>query len=139
MRRPLLLGLDNPYSTDPRNALLPRPSHSAGGRLFRLASMPWSEYNATFERRNICDVTQEELTGRTVVVLGREAWRRLGLSGTEFFDRTRGAQPDTLFILIPHPSGRNLWYNSSKNRYRVRRLLRRLARCTQTHSEKEGR
>lgn len=37
--KPLLIGLQNPYSPEPRNALVPFPSRSAGGRL-------WSVLNA---------------------------------------------------------------------------------------------
>lgn len=127
-RKPLLLGLDNPHSTNPRAALLPRPSGSAGERLFRLSGMGWSDYRRAFDRANVCDISPSDLEGRTTLVLGKEAWRKLGLPTVESFSRVFGISYGTLFIQIPHPSGRNHWYNSAKNRNRVSRLLRRLAR-----------
>lgn len=134
MRRPLLLGTDNPHSSDPRAALLPRPRGGAGHRLFVMSRMTWREYRNAFERRNSCDVTLEDLRDRTVVVLGRETWRRtrplLGASAPRVLDMfDRYFTGSSIFLMVPHPSGRNLWYNESRNRHRVTRLLRRLSRA----------
>ena len=133
MRKPLLLGLDNPHSANPRAALLPRPNGSAGSRLFALSRMTWSEYRETFDRMNVVDASPEDMQSRLVLVLGKETWRRLSRlcpgipRQVAIFDRVFLAEGGSL-ILIPHPSGRNLWYNKSQNRLRVTRLLRRLAR-----------
>jgi hypothetical protein len=129
MKKPLLLGLDNPHSRDPRWALMPWPRGSAGHRLFCLSGMRWSEYRASFDRANACDVqSPETFSGRTTLVLGKGAWRRIGHPDVEFFSRIFGPEPGTVYVLVPHPSGRNHFYNSSKNRLRVSRLMRRLAR-----------
>ena len=125
MRRPLLLGLDNPHSKNSRAALLPRPPGSAGHRLFLLSKMGWKEYCLSFERRNVSNISDDDLEYRTVLVLGKEAWKKLGLPGRDYFDRMFSL--DSVFILVPHPSGRNLWYNSAENRNRVTRLMRRTA------------
>jgi hypothetical protein len=121
----MLLGLDNPHSKNPRAALLPRPPGSAGQRLFLLSKMGWSEYRRSFERKNACDLLEGDLEHRTVLVLGKEAWKRLGLPGRNYFDRLFSL--NATFVLLPHPSGRNLWYNSATNRNRVTRLMRRVA------------
>lgn len=131
MRKPLLLGLDNPHSDDPRAALLPRPAGSAGWRLFKLSKMTWSQYRRAFDRANVVDVVDQSdvWRDRTVLVMGREAWRvlQLPVGKSRLFDRFFTPDGRTKFILIPHPSGRNHFYNTSQNRHRVTRLLRRLA------------
>lgn len=132
MRRPLLLGTDNPHGSNPRAALLPIPRGGAGGRLLDLSGMGWREYRRRFERRNVCDLMVQDLEDRVVVVLGRETLRGLrrldpGVPATMgWFDRYF-KKTGCYFVLVPHPSGRNRFYNESRNRYRVRRLLRRLA------------
>lgn len=134
MKKPLLLGIDNPHSTDPRAALLPRPKGSAGHRLFKMASMKWSVYKAAFDRANVSDVISsndvcEELNDRVVVVLGKMTWRRLSMPNySQPFDKVRSDFYRSTFILVPHPSGKNLFYNEPSNRESVTRLLRRLAR-----------
>lgn len=132
-RRPLLVGLDNPHSSDPRAALFIRPRGSAGARLHELSGMGEMEYLRSFDRVNARDLPtgnrEHWLSGRTVLVLGREAWRVLGLPpGCRFFDRVLSWDGEGKFVLVPHPSGRNHFYNSSANRRRVTRLLRRTAR-----------
>jgi hypothetical protein len=89
--------------------------------------MSWAEYRTKFERANVRTLLPGQLEGRTVLVLGKQAWRLLGLPPVQFFDRMMMTTGGGTLILIPHPSGRNLFYNVSKNRYRVTRLLRRLA------------
>jgi hypothetical protein len=128
MRRTLILGLDNPHSSDPRAALLPRPKGSTGHRLFVLSGLPWSVYREAFERRNVRDgTTAAFLSNRTVIVLGREAWRILGLSRVDFFKSHWSSEINATFVLVPHPSGLNRFYNRADNRRRIEALLRREA------------
>lgn len=138
MRRPLLLGLDNPHGDHPGAALLPRPKSGAGGRLFAMAGMPWSRYNRVFQRLNIVDIDahssawerEDYYRDRTVVVCGKEAWRRLawlGLPRSNFFTSSRMERLCSRFVLIPHPSGRCREYNDPTVVARTRRLLRGLS------------
>lgn len=128
MRKTLIMGLDNPHSKNPRAALLPRPRGSAGHRLFVLSGLPWSVYRRSFDRRNARDGTSAALlSNRTAIVLGKDAWRVLGLRRAEFFSSYWSSETNTTFILIPHPSGLNRFYNRADNRQRVEALLRREA------------
>jgi hypothetical protein len=54
-------------------------------------------------------------------VLGKEAWRCLGLPASPFFTQIR--RPGLSLRLLPHTSGKNLMYNDPALRRRVRRLL----------------
>jgi hypothetical protein len=122
MIRPLLLGLDNPHSADPRHALFPHPPGSAGHRLFKLSGMKWrKDYLDAFDRANVCDGPRVR-RGRHVVVMGRAAWRRMGLPAAEWFATVgfRGSE----WTLLPHPSGRCRIYNDPRARARARRILR---------------
>lgn len=63
--RPLLVGEDNPYGTDPRYALYPAPDQSAGARLCKiitgfslkdkLPGVAVRQYIKNFERANLCE------------------------------------------------------------------------------------
>jgi hypothetical protein len=125
--RPILVGIDNPHSADPRRALMPMPTGSAGWRLWKLSGMPRPEYLRAFQRVNACDRPVIP-PGSRVVVLGREAWGALGLPFATPLCEVEVPVTRTRFTLVPHPSGRNLWYNDEDNRQRVGDLLRGLAR-----------
>lgn len=132
-RRPLILGLDNPHGAG--EALDPRsPPGHAGRRLFELSGIELDEYLEAFERRNVCDVDRvypyygsAAFGDRTVVALGNAAWMKIHLPAAGFFSSFELG--NSRFIKIPHPSGRCRFYNDPANRARVRRLLRRVARC----------
>lgn len=90
--------------------------------------MPWPEYRARFDRANICDLsdTNDVLSNRVVVVLGRNAWSKFyPVSKLEWFARF-GTLWWSTFIPIPHPSGRNHFYNDPANRERVTKLLQEI-------------
>lgn len=100
MSRPVLVGMNNPLSSDPRMALYPAPVNCTGWRVWqmlldagrasyshRLEGHPLPtgrDYAAAFERRNVLSATEwsrkealasglslmDELSGRTIVVLG---------------------------------------------------------------------
>lgn len=130
--RTVLLGMNAPTGTEPLGLFSP---NGAGRRLLLLSGMTEADYEETFERRNVLDArgwlmrrarraagrVRSELAGRTVVVLGLQAWAALGLPRTPPY-RLR-EENDTRWFLIPHPSGRNLYYNDPGNRRRARRFL----------------
>lgn len=124
MRHPLLLGLDNPHSDNPRAALLPRPAGSAGHRLFLMSGLSWREYRRSFERANACDIKSLRiLEDRYVVVLGRDAWRVIIAGAGVFFEERLFPELRSVIILVPHPSGRNRFYNEPANQDRLTALL----------------
>ena len=132
MRKPLLLGIDNPHSENPGAALLPRPVGSAGHRLFKMSGMTWSEYNATFDRKNMSDVPlglrDFTFKDRAVIVLGKSTWIKLGFAAhCQPFSKMIIDQINAAFYLVPHPSGKNLFYNEPRNQESTTRLLRRIA------------
>lgn len=141
--RPVLIGMNNPHSDDPRYALFPLPRSSAGGRLFRLLvgrkpDVERGGYVRAFDRRNLlvgewhkskarwaAALLHDELreSGRTVLLFGAQVREAFGLPErllhpTEI-DGVRYRQ-------LPHPSGRSLWYNDHTCRALVGMLLEEL-------------
>lgn len=138
----VILGMNSPKSTEALGTKGRR--NGTGIRLLRLSGMNENDYAAKFERMNLVNErewilsrAQEEarkllpkLNGRTVVVLGWSVWKVLCLPNANCLERVHVKdsyhRKGINFYLIPHPSGRNLWYNDLSNRTRVRRFLRRL-------------
>ncbi len=143
--RPLLVGMVNPLSSDPRYALWPAPSGSAGDRLCRLfeeaTGASRHDYLRAFDRTNLLPsvyaarwdsaaardaavLLRLGIGGRTVVLLGDAVRRAFRVPrGEAGVAQTIDAA--TVYCL-PHPSGRCLWYNDSENRTRAGELLWRL-------------
>lgn len=140
-KRPLLIGISNPVSSAPEHALFPFPVGCTGHRILqmlqsRLPNVTQKDYLNRFERRNlvphkIVDMTiaretaariQKELwgTGRTVVLLGEEVRRAFGHPRSLLHPQVIGG---ATYRQVPHPSGRNHWYNEQKNRDLVAMLL----------------
>lgn len=147
---PLLIGENNPQSLAKGHELYPLPDGCAGNRLWRMLNeahqrkhkkqlLP-SKYLAGFERRNLvvaksfdprtakasAGVISEELwgSGRTVVLLGRNVQRAFGIPPAEpFSDYLNGG---VKWWRVPHPSGRNLWFNEQSNRATVGDFLLRI-------------
>lgn len=144
--RPLLLGMNNPLSDDPEFDLYPYPAGSAGYRLWRLLPEGTSraQYLAAFDRRNLLRAREwsaaearraaqallPDLVGRLVVVLGTEVRSALGLPKVEPLSINEswlpGSPAQLRWVALPHPSGRNLWYNNEANRLRASDLLERI-------------
>lgn len=125
--RPIIVGCDNPHSDDPERALETTCPGSAGWRLWKLSGLTREAYERSFQRVNVSDMPEIPNRSR-VVVLGREAWRALGLPFVVPLDEVALPGVFTTFTYVPHPSGKNLWYNDQENCRRVGELLRRLAR-----------
>lgn len=127
----VLLGMNNPLSTQTRYALYPHPPNCAGWRLWKMLSercgASQEDYYDGFERRNLInslDWRRSEarpaaeklvgkLEGRTVILLGaavRDAFRLPPVLVKPVVDR------GVTFRQLPHPSGRCRWYNDPKHR-----------------------
>lgn len=137
--RPLLVGEDNPHSTDPRAALFPRPRGGAGHRLCKILGMTGAEYLRAFERVNLCAGSWSEVEARwsaeriglthlrhggQVVLLGAKAARAFRLKYVPF--RRSRILPGIL--ILPHPSGRCRTWNDVRNVTRARRAVRGILR-----------
>lgn len=136
MKKPLLVGINNPLSDDPEHALYPYPPNCTGARVHRLLMpMTRSEYLNTFDRTNMVEGAlwtakrardnvariRALMSGRRSVLLGAEVHRALGFAKLA---RLRWHKlDDARFILLPHPSGRNHWYNDRYNAAAARRAL----------------
>jgi len=144
----LLVGLDNPQSSDPRYALFPHPSGCAGHRLMKMMQ----EVDKDFTRREYVAIPKTNLfpAGRkprtpgpqvvgiagTLLQMQLEGTKKIVvLLGNEVRDAVfnpKKAQPKAMvlselggthFAWIPHPSGRNPYYNDTRRRRKVARFL----------------
>lgn len=139
MTAALIFGMNNPHV---RGDALSRHD-GAGRRLFEIARLHGGfsaeEYEREFSRRNVLDRRRWDAkkarggaqrlrwlarrVGR-VIVLGREAWAAIGLPrGLPFF--TELEENGATWLLLPHPSGRNLMLNDHEARRTMGQLLRR--------------
>lgn len=130
------VGMNNPYGADPRHALYPWPPTSAGGRLYGMVSEaigwtrgqyvdgidrlnlvegPWSAASARDRASELLD----ELWGRRVVMLGGAVAEAFRLRAHPILQWRDG-----WFAVLPHPSGRNRWYNEASNRAAAVAFLR---------------
>lgn len=141
--KPVLIGMNNPASpVDPTVALFPAPSGCTGHRLWKmlneLTGAHKADYLRAFDRRNLLSKRVwdpmlaaiesknlwDSLKGRTVLVLGNSPCQVLHLP-TEtrlLWNNYRGVR----WCLVPHPSGRNHWYNIEINRELVALRLEEL-------------
>jgi hypothetical protein len=139
--RPVLLGMNNPLSSEPKHALYPSPPGCTGWRIWNMLNEKTgcskSQYLRAFDRRNLVSgrvwsrgeaaeaarVFTDEMVGREVVVLGEEPRRALGLDKLLI-------HPQVVFGVtwrqLPHPSGRNPWYNDADCRALAATLLAEL-------------
>lgn len=141
--------MNNPHNSAPRFALFPWPPGCAGYRLLRLyedlvgpgGTATYSRrrrYLEGLDRRNLLPTQQWQAkaaraaggslrealagSGRTVVVLGQATWAALALPPSAPLVLPVLVD-DTAWRRLPHPSGRNLWYNEPANRLVVGLLL----------------
>jgi len=139
--RPVLIGMNNPVSSEPEHALFPYPEGCTGHRLLamlqsRVPKATRREYCARFDRRNVvsakvfdskmaqkgaADLFNEFFgSGRTVVLLGADTVAAFGIPRLLIHPQMIGG---ATYRQIPHPSGRNLWYNVDENKVLVSMLL----------------
>lgn len=124
--RAVLVGMNNPLSLAEGHELYPHPSGCSGWRLWqllrrRVPQVSRRDFLAAFERHNLvrgpwsADLARRRARdlrllwrGRTVVVLG-EAVRGAFDLPRELILPVR--RDDVVWRQLPHPSGRNLWFN----------------------------
>lgn len=140
--RVVLLGMNNPLRAGPKYALFPAPAGCTGHRIYQLlrSKLPHllrQDYLNGFERVNLVDSKLwsrraaqqaapgmvQRMAGRTVVTFGEEVRLALGLPKLLLHpQQVHGVT----WRQLPHPSGRNLWYNDEKNRDLAATLLAEL-------------
>lgn len=114
------------------------PLHPEGGSGRRLIAIVGRDAYDAFDRRNACPdkewnparvdwvQVQLDMHNRFVVVLGADTWRALQLPEAvkwfQFYD-----SGFTVWLKVPHPSGRSLHYNLAGNRRKLRKFLRTMA------------
>jgi len=145
--RGLLVGEAPGPNTNALLPLFPEPGNSAAGRLLRYADVDPADWIGKLVRMNMCDGTwsaRRAVAGRAralaflfdesnwhggqplrVLLLGARvarAWSCFGTFGYD--DRFHHKNGVVLRVAwIPHPSGRNLLYNSRRNQLRARRAV----------------
>ena len=153
-RKPLLVGQAPGPNTDPTRPLYPNPSHLSGGRLAEIMGLDPREYLRRFDRINLLyrhpgrwpgkndDKWPEKLArvaaeavrplvrDRDVILVGRNVARAFGLAETPFHARL----PDAT-VVIPHPAGRNHWYNDPVNRKEAHEFWTRYLRGSHLRRE----
>lgn len=135
--RILLIGQAPGPNTNPRKPLYPLPESSSGGRLAKFMGLTAEQYLVLFDR---CNVLQEFpgkydrddrfpirqaliaaramlpfLKDRQVVFVGRNVANVFGYQELPFHKWTVDTEFDFLLSCVPHPSGRNRWYNLEEN------------------------
>jgi hypothetical protein len=147
--RPVLIGMNNPVSSEPEHALFPYPPGCTGHRLFemlesRVPSVTRRQYLNAFDRRNVVSLKsydkklaregaaklEQEFWGsnRTVVLLGADTVTAFGIPRLLIHPQMIGG---VTWRQIPHPSGRNLWFNDANNKMLVASLLEDLYNAVQ--------
>jgi hypothetical protein len=132
--KPVLIGINNPVSTAPGHELYPLPVGCTGHRLWRMLAerlphVTARDYREAFDRRNLVrglvvtrQVAQHNASlifaelwgsGRTVVLLGRDVQKAFGHPPLLLHPQVIGG---CTWRQLPHPSGRNPWYNDPEHR-----------------------
>lgn len=139
MRKPILLGLINPHPTED---LYIRPLGCSGHRLAMLfagGSPKWTQedYLDLFDRRNLLTSMEDNPAeaaerfkstlekGDQVVLLGEAVRRSLDLPKMLIHPLTVDG---ITYRQIPHPSGRNRFYNDPALKFLVGDMLRSLVK-----------
>ena len=147
--KPLLVGEDNPYGTDPRYALYPMPLYSAGGRLcHEILQLSTKEYIKTFDRVNLCSEkwSLKEARGKAFdllvtrgvgqhdhfVLFGSKVCKAFNQEFKPFESVIfpTGPAREVLLTILPHPSGRNRIWNEPGSIEKAREMLHRLMAAT---------
>ncbi len=95
-------------------------------RVNLLPFCPGGRFPAELAASQAANLSHSLLRSRRLVLLGRRVALAFGVprsAGREYAEWTRSPLGPEVAV-IPHPSGKNLWYNDSANRRRVERFLR---------------
>lgn len=125
--RAVLLGMNNPVSSKPEHVLYPYPPQCTGWRILemlktRMPEVTRHQYLTGFERVNLVnsktwDRAQAKTAakrlpslyqGRTILVLGGDVRDALELPEVLIHPVRKDG---CVWRQLPHPSGRNRWYN----------------------------
>lgn len=144
--RPLLIGMNNPVSSDPDYALYPVPEGCTGNRIWRMLNavepaigkrdyirafervnvLPGKEWNAAQAKRNGRELTAHiNRRGGYALIFGAQTRDAMGLpflAHCEWHQVPFGCA----WAWAPHPSGRNPWYNNPFNSLGVGGFLYRM-------------
>lgn len=126
----LLVGEDNPYGSDPGYALYPLPENASGDRLSKLLGLSHHEYLRAYDRVNLCSrrwgMAEARATAQNISMGGH--WRVVLLGAKVCSAFGVPYAPLTLvrerYAVVPHPSGRNLFWNLPGNRARFTEFAR---------------
>jgi len=138
--KPLIIGESNPYSDDPRCALLPWPRGATGDRLREILGLTDKEYLRAFDRRNLlvgagwsaprarsaADLILLNLTFQprpALILLGRKVSAAFGFRDARLPGEAPPAGPLPRVVLLPHPSGRCRAWNDPLVRRRSADLV----------------
>jgi hypothetical protein len=140
--KPLLIG-----EAPSKNENIPRPLEGRiGHRLAKFAGITFEEYLELFDRVNLLTLRQDtaekgfefdmELATisagllrqtqperRYMVLLGKRVAEAFRLP-LFYFEEMK--EPDHTFIVMPHPSGVNRWFNDSRNLTEAQSFMRRM-------------
>ena len=135
----IIVGLNNPHSDDPKDALGIVPANSSGWRLWQISGldaydylqhlrlnltiMPSAspDYLAAVARKDFHEAFKKNKNVDHVIILGRTVQRAFGLKPVLLHPQVVDGVE---YRVIPHPSGRTLFYNDPVCRALVRSLLR---------------
>ncbi len=148
--RPILVGMNNPISSDPEHALYPLPEGCTGNRIWKMLCdaygerVPLPRYVGAFDRVNLCPTVdwnprlarlavpalaeRLRMPGQESIIFGHEVWGllRLGARPEPGAPLDLGQKATAYFFF--HPSGRSLWYNDQENRRLLGSLLAEMYR-----------
>lgn len=152
MSKPVLIGLNNPYSSNPEHVLAPFPERSSGWRLAMMAKeycgLDFVSYLYGFDRINLLAATELKgqwrnrakiearhilpwLKGRHAILLGHDVREAFNSRLSTPIERTL-IHPQVVdgvtWRWLPHPSGRVICYNDPTMRMLVGMLLTELAK-----------
>jgi hypothetical protein len=150
--RPSIVGLHNPHSADPLDALNVVPLGATGHRLwkmindvnpaaskhylsafdrFNLAGADWEAFDRDVLATRAAGIMADTDRGTTIVLLGSDVSRAFSRILSEPIRKVflhPQAIDGRVWRLIPHPSGRTLFYNDEPTRLMVGMLLSNLIR-----------
>lgn len=141
--KPVLIGMNNPVSSVDGYQLYPAPEGCTGHRIWQMLherlQVSRTAYIDAFERRNLVTgvrfdraLAKQEAdrlfalfwgSGRTIVLFGSEVRVAFGHPRLLVEPQTIGG---CTWRQVPHPSGRNLWYNDPDHKKMVGVLLEEL-------------
>lgn len=150
MRKPILIGQAPSRLSDPSKPLEGRPS----AFLAKLLGWSMPDFLSTFDRVNLVNrfegkvgkgdlfdkakgraaatkmLAAGDLNDRRVVFLGKEVAACFGVNAAflEWCSHTETNPPFIFMVVVPHPSGINLWWNEGANRRMAIATLREAAR-----------